>query len=52
MKQPPEPKSRVSDQRTEKLFVAIPESGAPVQFWSTVVSQSVFFGVPENDVLV
>src|SRR5215218_4842826 len=29
-KQPPEPKSLVSDQRTPKLFVAIPESGAPV----------------------
>ncbi|GHA99320.1 hypothetical protein GCM10010392_27680 [Streptomyces clavifer] len=49
VKGPPEPKSRVTDQRTPKLLDGTPETGAPLpQFWSIVESQSVFFGVPEN----
>ncbi|MER6071492.1 hypothetical protein ABT187_22115 [Streptomyces sp. NPDC001817] len=51
VKGPPEPKSRVTVQRTPKPSLGSPEAGAPVQFWSTAVSQSVFFGVPENVVL-
>jgi len=45
---PPEPKSRVTLQRTPKLSFGRPEAGAPLQFWSIAVSQSVFFGVPLN----
>ncbi|CAM5659115.1 hypothetical protein SHIRM173S_08989 [Streptomyces hirsutus] len=48
-KGPPEPKSRVTVQRTPNLFDGRPEAGAPVpQFWSILESQSVFFGVPEK----
>lgn len=49
MKGPPEPKSRVTDQRTPKLLDGTRATGAPVpQFWSIAESQSVLFGVPEN----
>ncbi len=49
MKGPPEPKSRVTDQRTPKWLDGSPEAGARVpQFWSIAASQSVFFGLPEN----
>src|SRR5690242_8083712 len=47
---PPEPKSRVTLQRTPKLSFGRPETGAPLQDWSIASSQSVFFGVPEKDV--
>lgn len=47
-KGPPEPKSRVTLQRTPKLSFGRPEAGAPLQFWSIAVSQSVFFGAPLN----
>src|SRR5690349_7137342 len=47
-KGPPEPKSRVTVQRTPKLFDGRPEAGAPLQLWSIALSQSVFFGVPEK----
>lgn len=49
VKGPPEPKSRVTLQRTAKLFVGRPEAGALApQFSSTALSQSVRFGVPEK----
>ena len=48
-KGPPEPKSRVTVQRTPKLFVGRPVAGAPVPQLSLIaLSQSVFFGVPEK----
>src|SRR3954451_13183227 len=45
-KGPPEPKSRVTAQRTPKLSFGRPDTGAPLQLWSIALSQSVFFGVP------
>ncbi len=49
VKGPPDPKSRLSVQRTPKPLAGSPEAGAPVpQFWSIALSQSVFLGVPEK----
>jgi hypothetical protein len=46
---PPDLKSRVTLQRTEKLSDGSPEAGAPVPQDSLIAeSQSVFFGVPEK----
>lgn len=51
-KGPPEPKSRVTDQRTEKLSLGTPEAGAPVpQFSLIAASQPVCLAVPEKFVL-
>ena len=49
VKGPPEPKSRVTVQRTPKLLDGRPVAGAPVPQFSLIsATQTVFFGVPEK----